>query len=146
MQSTKIVSIMDALDMCDPKTALKVYQKEMDKNGKKIEKDSFAYACMLFSKAAILYQSGKNQEADVEFQAGIQVVKNSKDGLTWAQNFQLIRQVLIQITVSLGVFSLGISPHYRQFVDTLTELNTKVKSKELTEILHDMSLHTNNYQ
>lgn len=146
MQSSKIVSIMDALDMCDPKTAMKVHQKEMDKNGKKISQDAVASTCMLFSKAAILYQGGKNQEAAEEFKAGLEAMQKSKDGASWAQNFQLIRSVLIQITTALGVFSLARSPHYKQFVDTLSEMNSKLKSNELTEILHDMSLHTNNYQ
>ena len=44
------------------------------------------------------------------------------------------------------MFSLARSPHYKQLVDTLSEMNAKWKTNELTEILHDMSLHTNNYQ
>tara|TARA_B110000285_G_C14662233_1_gene396573 strand:- start:378 stop:512 length:135 start_codon:yes stop_codon:yes gene_type:complete len=44
MQGSKIQSLFDLLDQGDPKSAMKTFTKEIEKNGKKIMKDPFSKA------------------------------------------------------------------------------------------------------
>lgn len=59
MQHNKISSIFEALDMGDAKSALKIFNKEMEKNGKNINKYPAAKISAKLTKSAILSAAGK---------------------------------------------------------------------------------------
>ena len=42
--------------------------------------------------------------------------------------------------------TVASNPYYAQFVKTITAINAKVKSEDLTKIAHSESLFVNNYQ
>ena len=45
-----------------------------------------------------------------------------------------------------GYYTAATNPYYIKFSNVVKEINSKVKSEDLTELVHDTSLHVNDYQ
>lgn len=106
MQGTKVQAIFDVLDQGDPKTALKTFNKEIEKNGKKIMKDPLAKAHTQMMKAAISAASGRPQETDQEVDEALgEILKASETpgqvrGKDLVELFKQIENMMISIGIS----------------------------------------------
>jgi hypothetical protein len=54
--------------------------------------------------------------------------------------------MITSIGISQGNFTLSSNPHYHKLRDIIEQINQKAKSEDLTQYLHDISIHVNKYQ
>ena len=81
MQSGKVQSIIDTLDMGDSKSSFKIYSKEWDKNGKKMKNDPAGLASTLLIKCSILAAQGKVEEVQIDFDTAMEELAKAKDAV-----------------------------------------------------------------
>jgi hypothetical protein len=57
--------------------------------------------------------------------------------------FKQLESMIISVGVSQGYFTLSENPHYQKLRDLIEQICSKLKSEDLTQHLHDVSLHVN---
>lgn len=115
MQPTKIQNIFDVLDQGDPKSAMKTFLKEIEKNGKKIMTTPENKAQTKIIKAAICSASGNFKEASLEMEEAMKELANINMAPGRVEeildHFVKLRHMLVNVGQSEGYFTLANNPY-----------------------------------
>jgi hypothetical protein len=146
MQRNKVESIFNALDMNDPKTAMKVYTKEMEKFTKKNKQDAADEAMCLLVKATVFTVSGNQKEANQTYEEAMGCLAEVKNMMKLVDNLDICSAALFRLGLSDAQFTLSKNTYMRRYISELVKLNTKLPNEGLTSTIHHLSLAVNDFQ